>query len=146
MQSHCFWSITQSNYYYNSSTVPNKAPQNLRVTKVTTNSVSLKWEAPPLPFQNGAIIGYTIQVLGEDNTTSFPSTLTSREPSLTVTNLDDDTTYDFSVAANTSIGAGPYSTHVTAKTKNYGKINIIPMFCYSIVYNNNYYTLLQLWR
>ncbi len=46
------------------------------------------------------------------------------EPTLTVSNLDDDSVYNnyFSVAANTSIGAGPYSIHVTAKTKNYGKI------------------------
>jgi hypothetical protein len=39
------------------------------------------------------------------------------EPTLTVTNLDDDSVYNFSVAANTIIGAGPYSLHATAKTK-----------------------------
>ena len=39
-----------------------------------------------------------------------------------VTDLDDDTSYNFSVAAKTSIGEGPFSVHVTAKTKNYGKI------------------------
>jgi hypothetical protein len=102
------------------SAVPSEAPQNLRSTKVTTNSVTLKWEAPPLPSQNGAIIGYVILVSREDNT-SFIPILSSRETILTVTNLDDDTPYNFSVAAKTSIGAGPYSLHVTAKTKNYGK-------------------------
>ena len=37
-------------------------------------------------------------------------------------NLEDDTTYSFSVAASTSIGVGPYSIHVSVKTKNHGKI------------------------
>ena len=109
-----------------SNTVPSEAPQNLRSTKVTTNSVTLKWEAPPLPSQNGDIIGYTIQVLREDNVTSF--ILSTGESIVMVTNLDDDTSYNFSVAAKTSIGAGPYSIHVTAKTKNYGK-NLVTQSC-----------------
>ena len=106
----------------NSSAVPSEAPQNLQAAKVTTHSVTLKWEAPPVPSQNGAIIGYTIQVLEMADNRSSYSLQISKEPSLTVTNLEDDTTYNFSVAANTSIGAGPYTIHVTAKTKNYGEI------------------------
>ena len=82
--------------------------------------MTLKWEAPPLPSQNGIIIGYTIQVLKVDNIKSFNSLRTFKESTLTVTNLEDNTEYNFSVAANTIIGAGPYTTHVIAKTKNYG--------------------------
>ena len=59
-------------------------------------------------------------MLREDNATSF--ILSTGESILTVTDLDDDTLCNFSVAAKTSIGAGPFSVHVTAKTKNYGKI------------------------
>ena len=89
------------------------------------------WEAPPLPSQNGDIIGYTIQVLKEDNGASLTTNLTSVEPFLAVTKLDDDTKYEFSVAAKTSIGAGPHSIRITAKTKSYG-ITACNIF-------NNYY-------
>ena len=109
----------------NRPAVPSEPPQNLQATKVSTNSVTLQWEAPLLPSQNGAIIGYTVQVLKEDNRTSSRYLQLSKEPSLTVNILEDDTTYSFSVAANTSIGVGPYSIHVSVKTKNYGKIAII---------------------
>ena len=102
--------------------VPREAPQNLRVTKVSTHSVSLTWEAPPFASRNGAIIGYTIQVLDERNIVSH---LSSRQPSVTVQDLEDNRLYNFSVAANTSIGIGPYSLHLTVKTKNYGESHIV---------------------
>ena len=60
------------------------------------------------------------QVLREDNGASLTTNLTSVEPFLTVTKLDDDTKHEFSVAAKTSIGAGPYSIRIAAKTKSYG--------------------------
>lgn len=102
--------------------VPSEPPQNLQYTKVTTHSITLTWEPPPLSAQNGVIIGYTIQVLKVDDNTSFNDFQVSKEPSLTVTGLDDDTTYNFSVAGNTSIGAGPYSMHISTKTiKNRGE-------------------------
>ena len=99
--------------------VPSEPPQNLQATKVSTDSITLQWEAPPLPSQNGAITGYTVQVLKEDNRTYLQL---SKKPSLTVNNLEGDTAYSFSIAANTSIGAGPYSIHVSVKTRNHGKI------------------------
>lgn len=121
-------------YSNNSSTVPSESPKNLQATEVTTNSVTLNWDAPPLPSQNGAIIGYTVQVFQEEHITSI---LASRETSLAVTKLDDDTTYDFSVAANTSVGAGPYSVRVTAKTKNYGNT------CSHVISHQSVYLLLH---
>lgn len=48
--------------------------------------------------------------------------LSSKETSITVTNLEDDTTYNFTVAASTRVGVGPYTLHVTAKTRNFGEI------------------------
>ena len=99
--------------------VPSEAPQNLRVTKVSTHSVSLTWKAPPFASRNGAIIDYTIQVLDKRNIVSH---LSSKQPSVTLQDLEDNRLYNFSVAANTSIGVGPYSLHLTVKTKNYGDL------------------------
>ena len=99
--------------------VPGEPPQGLRVTKVSTDSVALVWTAPPLVSQNGAIIGYTVKVLKIGGTSMY---VVSKKAYTTVTSLEGDTTYNFMVAANTSVGVGPYTEHITAKTKNYGEI------------------------
>ena len=100
-------------------TVPSEAPQNLNVAEVSTHSVSLAWAAPPLSSQNGAITGYTVWVSKDANSSGYY--LRSKEPYTTVANLDDDTTYTFTVAANTIVGSGPFSVYVTTKTKNFGE-------------------------
>ena len=46
---------------------------------------------------------------------------TSETTFMTVPDLDDNTAYNFTVAANTAVGLGPYSTHVTARTRNFGE-------------------------
>ena len=100
-------------------TVPSASPRSLRVTKVSPFSVALAWKAPPRNSQNGVIIGYTVGVFQTANDSTY--NYTSDTTFMTVPDLDDDTTYNFTVAAKTAVGLGPYSTHVMARTRNYGE-------------------------
>ncbi|KAL5477126.1 hypothetical protein EMCRGX_G023872 [Ephydatia muelleri] len=94
---------------------PTSSPLNLSPVASTSTSVTLSWAPPPTQFQNGVIMGYTLQVfntqqglLRETNTSSNGSTVDSLRPY---------TTYLFRVAAMTVVERGPYSGNVTVLTK-----------------------------
>ena len=101
------------------STAPTSPPLNLSPVASTSTSVTLSWAPPLTQYQNGAIMGYTLQVfnsqqglLRETNTSSNGSTVDSLQPY---------TTYRFRVAAMTVAGRGPYSGNVTIITQPSGE-------------------------
>ena len=64
--------------------------------------------------RNGIITMYTVNVTSV--TAGYVMTLSTSDTELTVTNLDPFTLYNFTVAAATSIGSGPFSDPVQAMT------------------------------
>ena len=101
------------------STAPTSPPLNLSPVASTSTSVTLSWAPPPTQYQNGVIMGYTLQVfnsqqglLRETNTSSNGSTVDSLRPY---------TTYLFRVAAMTVAGRGPYSGNVSIITQSSGE-------------------------
>ena len=104
------------------STAPTSPPLNLSPVTSISTSVTLSWAPPPTQFQNGVIMGYTLQVfnsqqglLRETNTSSNGSTVDSLNP---------DTTYLFKVAAMTVVGRGPYSDNVYVATRQFGRLEL----------------------
>ena len=96
------------------STAPTSPPLNLSLVASTSTSVTLSWAPPPTQYQNGVIMGYTLQVfnssqglLRETNTSSNGSTVDSLHP---------NTTYLFKVTAMTVFGRGPFSPYATVMT------------------------------
>ena len=96
------------------STAPTSPPLNLSPVASTSTSVTLSWAPPPTQYQNGVIMGYTLQVfnssqglLRETNTSSNGSTVDSLCP---------NTTYLFKVTAMTVFGRGPFSPYATVMT------------------------------
>ena len=104
------------------STAPTSPPLNLSLVASTSTSVTLSWAPPPTQFQNGVIMGYTLQVfnsqqglLRETNTSSNGSTVDSLRP---------NTTYLLKVAAMTVVGRGPYSDNVYVATRQFGRLEL----------------------
>ncbi len=101
-------------------TRPPEAPQNLSVTGVTENSVSLEWEAA-----SGATYYelYMIDALGDYNLLAM---LPASNLDYTVEELDSNTTYEFVIrAGNEAKGESVYSPSVTATTLNGGTFEVI---------------------
>jgi receptor-type tyrosine-protein phosphatase Q len=86
---------------------PSGFPRDLYVNETTPYSISLSWHPPLETEQNGVIIGYIINVTHANTlqTTQYQSLSTS----IIITGLEPYTTYVCIVAAETSIGVGPFS-------------------------------------
>ena len=89
-------------------TVPSE-PQSLRITAVTSSSVTLQWKPPKT--SNGVIVHYSIQ-LNKTNIADLGSNVM-----YTIGELSPDTVYVLQLRAYTVVGAGPPSnlTVVTCK-------------------------------
>ena len=97
------------------------APIGLSVTSQTSNSLTLAWMAPPPERQNGLITGYSINVTNTDTGASV--FLSSTGNSITIGQLSPYTSYLCSVAAQTIVGQGPYTSPITVTTGEDGKSN-----------------------
>ena len=107
-------------------TVPTGTPTDLTTNVLSANIISVTWDHPLPIEQNGVIISYTLTYKGVERDTDYREmVLLSSEPYFTnyiLTNLDEHTTYDITVAASTSIGIGP-DTGVRTITDQDGKYN-----------------------
>ena len=95
-------------------TAPSSPAQNATAEGTTSTSISLSWEPPASDKRNGIII--RVISVDEGKTMYFNSSALST----TVTSLKPFTTYECSVAAETSAGRGPFSSAVTVETDEAG--------------------------
>ena len=100
-------------------TAPSLAPIGLSVISQSSSSLTLAWMAPPLERQNGLITGYSVNVTNSD--TGVSRLLSSIGNSITVIQLSPYTSYLCSVAAQTIVGLGPYTSPITVTTGEDGK-------------------------
>lgn len=91
----------------------------MALNNTTPYSISLKWAPPSSDEQHGIITGYVINVTHADtlNTMQYRTTRTS----INITGLDPYTTYVCVVAAETSVGVGPFSHLFFVQTEEAGK-------------------------
>ena len=68
--------------------------------------------------RNGKIIKYTVKVISVE--TGVESQLSTTETSLLVISLTPYKTYQFSVAASTAVGQGPYTSSISVTTPEDG--------------------------
>ena len=96
------------------SLVPADAPASLQVSVLNASSVSLSWSPPLTPY--GIIVSYTILAQPDSNySTNTTTIVVGPVSSAIVEELLPNTNYNFSVAAATRVGTGPYAG-VTAMT------------------------------
>ena len=77
--------------------------------------------------RNGAITGYFVNVTNVEN--GIAVQLFTSSTALIVDSLEPFTVYNITIAAQTAVGAGPYSIDLFTKTKEDGMTIII---CFSI--------------
>ena len=76
------------------------------------------WD-PPLPEQqNGPIVTYTIVIVTVE---TAESQFTTNDTNLILNSLMPYTTYEWTVAAHTTAGMGPFSSPATVRTSPDGK-------------------------
>ena len=103
-------------------TAPSSAAQNTSVDSITATSIHLSWEPPEDDQKNGIIWRYVIRVVPINGGTTIY--LNSTETSATVTSLRPYTLYDCSIAAETRVGRGPFSSAIIVRTEEAGNPNM----------------------
>lgn len=98
----------------NPTQVPVAPPQNTYLKVISSSEVKLEWYPPPIDKQNGVITSYHVRVLTVDGETLF--VYHSETTTLTVTSLQEHTSYKFEVAARTKVGVGPFYKYETVTT------------------------------
>ena len=100
---------------------PSGPPLYLTHGPVLSRSIRLAWNPPSTTLRNGNITGYTVSV--KDTETNETRELSTDGNSLTVTNLTPYVGYIFSVAANTTVGQGPFTPILSITTAEDGNMH-----------------------
>ena len=100
----------------------------------------LSW-SPPLPEeQNGVIINYVINITDTDTGDAFQR-FTSNNTLTISSNLKPYTTYICGIAAETSVGLGPFSPDISFTTHEHSKsIELNIELHYTVVFCNTTYS------
>ena len=102
--------------------VPSQAPWNLTVTAISSTSIAVAWQLPPVDSRNGIIRGFRLYLKKKGfvglsaNITITNGTIHNTE----VNGLDKYTEYELQMLAFTSVGDGPRSSTHAERTKEDG--------------------------
>ena len=110
-------------FYYSltHSVAPTAAPLNFAAVVNSAFEVDLSWSPPVSDKQNGVIIKYVINVTEDDSGDQFQESTSAT--SLTVDdNLRPYYTYTCVIAAETSVGRGPFSSAISFTTDEHGRL------------------------
>ena len=99
--------------------VPSGSPTSITST-ASNDSILLAWQPPPPNKQNGIIIQY--HVILYTLATNESEYFETNETSIYLVNLHPFFLYEMVVAAETSIGAGPYSQPVLQQLPEASKL------------------------
>lgn len=97
---------------------PSQSPQSFTRDALSSTSVSLSWDPPPPESQNGIIVSYQLNITSLE--TGLSIVQASISTTIDITGLSPYTTYSCIVAAETSVGIGPYTTILTFTTDEDG--------------------------
>ena len=81
---------------------PSAAPRSVRVSEVTSSSITVQWRAVTCIHRNGDITGYIVRYGSQTQFVSVTET--------TISNLTPSTTYNIRVQAKNNAGTGPFSS------------------------------------
>ena len=101
------------------TTVPSSPPSNYTAVALSSRSILLTWDAPPVEGQNGIITGYIVNITKLE--TGEVSTMFTESHNLTLYSLQPFTTYGFFVSAQTVAGSGPATLFVSVTTHEEGR-------------------------
>ena len=107
------------------SSVPSGAPMITEDVMITPTEIEVSWtEVDPID-QNGIITMYEVdyQPLQRFNNSDDITAVNTTDTNITLTNLHEFVQYNITVRAFTSVGPGPFSTHVLSITEEEGEFN-----------------------
>ena len=86
---------------------------------VNSTTVHLSWSPPTPSDQNGVIAVYTVSLVNKntDQGSEYITSITA----ITISSLSPFTTYYYAIAANTTVGMGPFSTSIPFLTDEDGQ-------------------------
>ena len=87
---------------------PSAPPSSVSLSEVTSSNITVQWRPVDCIHRNGAITGYSVQY-GSDNVSVSGD---SSGGMYVISGLMPSTAYSIQVAAETSVGTGPYSTAI----------------------------------
>ena len=97
-------------------TVPSSSPLFFSSSMVTSTSFRVTWQPPSPQDHNGIITYYRLRVENQRSLTSRFITVQPSSIPYTVRNVSPFTVYNWSVAAATVNGTGPYSSDYSVQT------------------------------
>ena len=110
-------------YFVSKPTVPSGAPQNVSASPTSPFEAYLSWSPPLEEERNGVIDNYVINITEDDTGDKFQVSTSTTTITLDE-NLRPYYVYTCVIAAETSVGVGPYSSNVSFRTHEYGRSNI----------------------
>ena len=108
------------------SSVPDGSPENVQADVLSSTEIRVSWTEVSEIDRNGIITMY--EVMYEPFGVLTPATVNTTNLFIIVGGLEEDFDYNISVRAYTSMGPGPYSEDVTARTMEDG----MDIFFYSL--------------
>ena len=86
--------------------------QNFILSSSTSKSLTVTWDPPSADDSNGDIISYTLVYYGttldeQERMVTLDTSVSGFITLYTATELEEDTSYSFTIVAYTSIGSGP---------------------------------------
>lgn len=93
------------------------APETINIVDITSVTITLSWENPPLYSHNGIIRGYTVRVLDASN--NYLSFVNVTGQTITLSGLHSYRHYHIAVSAFTT-ESGPYSDVLSIVTLESG--------------------------
>lgn len=99
---------------------PSGSPENIVATSLSSTSVELSWDPPPVDQQNGIITNYYINVT-EVETGMVSQLMVTGTTQLLIDTLHPYYVYNFYISAATTVGQGPYSPAFSIQTPEDGQ-------------------------
>ena len=103
--------------------VPSGAPQTLKIVETGVTNISLTWQHPLSEDRNGVIRGFIVRLSSIPNRETRE--ISSVHTNITVTSLTPYTIYECTVAAYTTVGSGPPSGIILARTEPTSKYFVV---------------------
>lgn len=124
------------------NTAPTGTPQNVLPYNVEATSIHLLWDPPVDSEQNGHIISYSINMTTQ---TGERVVFTSNVTNYTFQNLEPYKIYEFTLAAETASGSGPYTSSLQVRSRESGQFSLLCVFLYSLILSlqNHLYHLIM---
>ena len=110
-----------------SSTAPTGVPLNQLGLAVNSTAIIFTWNHPAVDSRNGIITGYSLLLVELTTNSTTLHSQTGAHIEVVIGNLHPYYDYECQIAAETSVGRGPYGLPFITRTLQDGELNLITL-------------------